>query len=191
MQGSIELWFATSNEHKFEEARLALREFPIVLKRLAAKGTELQSDNVSAIARHAAIETFRKAKKSLFVEDTGLFVTSLKGFPGPYASYVDRTIGPSSLLSLMKGIEKREAEFVSAVALCLQSSQVTVFRGSLKGEISKAIRGVNGFGFDPVFIPDGSRRTLAEMSIEEKGAISHRSLALRALGSWLENHRSR
>jgi XTP/dITP diphosphohydrolase len=88
-------------------------------------------------------------------------------------------------------VGRRDAEFVSAIAFCRGSSRVRVFTGRLKGEITKAMRGSNGFGFDPIFMPTGSDRTLAEMSLEEKAAISHRSLALRALGTWLNSNLSR
>ncbi|HME18432.1 MAG TPA: non-canonical purine NTP pyrophosphatase, partial [Nitrososphaerales archaeon] len=135
--------------------------------------------------------TFERARKPLFVEDTGLFVSALNGFPGPYASYVNRTVGPESLITLMKGVRKRTAEFVSAVAFCSGPSEVRVFSGRLRGRIPEAAAGTNGFGFDPVFVPLGSELTLAEMSLEEKSKVSHRSLALRALGRWLESHHSR
>ena len=191
MRGSNEVWFATSNEHKFEEARFALGDFGITLRRLPAKGTELQDDDVAEIARRSALETFSRAKKPLFVEDTGLFVPALNGFPGPYASYVNRTIGPESLVTLMKGVKNRSAEFVSAVAYCCGPSGARVFCGKLPGLISNTPRGTNGFGFDPIFVPAGSEMTLAEMSPEQKGAISHRSKALRSLGRWLESRRNR
>ncbi len=191
MPGSNEIWFATSNGHKFKEACLALQQLGITPRRLPTKGTEIQSDDVREIARRAALETFRSARRPLFVEDAGLFVASLRGFPGTYAAFVNRTIGPASVLGLMKGARSRDAEFVSAVAFCRGPSQVHVFVGRLKGEISETMRGSNGFGFDPVFVPAGSERTLAEMSLDEKVAISHRSLALRALGTWLNSNLGR
>jgi XTP/dITP diphosphohydrolase len=183
-----EVWFATSNKHKFEEARFALRQFSIIPRQLPTKGVEIQSDDVREIARRAALGAFMSARRPLFVEDTGLFVTSLNGFPGPYAAFVNRTVGPASILSLMKGVVRRDAEFVSAIAFCRDPSRVRIFTGRLKGEIAETMRGNNGFGFDPIFTPAGSDRTLAEMSLEEKGAISHRSLALRALGAWLNSN---
>jgi XTP/dITP diphosphohydrolase len=186
-----EVWFATSNKHKFEEARYALRQFGIIPRQLPTKGVEIQSDDVKEIARRAALGAFMSARRPLFVEDTGLFVTSLNGFPGPYAAFVNRTIGPASILNLMKGVGRRDAEFVSAIAFCRGSSRVRVFTGRLKGEITRTMRGSNGFGFDPIFMPTGSDRTLAEMSLEEKAAISHRSLALWALGTWLNSNLSR
>jgi XTP/dITP diphosphohydrolase len=191
MQESTELWFATSNDHKFDEARLVLRPFDVLLRRLRVKGREVQSDDVAVIAKQAASETYGRARRPIFVEDTGLFVTSLRGFPGPYASYVNRTIGPASLLTLMDKVDERAAEFMSVVAFCKEPGRVLLFTGRLKGRISREMRGTSGFGFDPIFVPEGHVRTLAEMSMEEKGGISHRSIALRALGTWLESHPNR
>jgi len=191
MRGSSELWFATSNAHKFDEAAFALRAFGISLKRLPAKGTEIQSDDLAAIAEASVKETFATIRQPVIAEDAGLFVSSLNGFPGPYASYVERTLGPASLITLLKGAKDRKAEFVSAVAYCSEPTGPKVFIGRLRGRISASARGSNGFGFDPVFVPLGDARTLAEMSLEEKGAISHRSLALRGLGGWLQSRASR
>jgi XTP/dITP diphosphohydrolase len=187
MPGSNKVWFATSNPHKFEEARLALRPFRLVLRRLPDKGTEVQSDDLEEIARRAALEVYGRAKRPLFVEDTGLFVRALNGFPGPYAAYVDRTVGPGSLLALLQGRTSREAEFVSVIALCQSPSDVELFTGKLKGTVSTAARGAGGFGFDPVFVPRGGTRTLSEMTLAQKVAISHRSAALKALGARLES----
>jgi XTP/dITP diphosphohydrolase len=190
MQGSNSLWFATSNRHKFEEARLALRGSGVRLRRLPSKGTELQSDDLAAIAEASAKETFLRAGRPLFVEDTGLFVSALNGFPGPYAAYVNRTVGPTSLATLLKGASDRRAEFVSVVAYCRGSTEVKLFRGRLRGRISETARGAGGFGFDPVFIPQGGELTLGEMSIDEKCEISHRSKAVRALALWLRSRES-
>lgn len=187
MPGSSELWFATSNEHKFIEAKVVLKRFGLVPRRLPTKGAEVQSDDVREIAEAAALATFEVAGKPLFVEDTGLFVASLNGFPGPYSAFVNRTIGPSALLTLLKGSEHRDAEFISAIAYCWGPSSVRVFTGRLRGRISEGVRGSNGFGFDPVFIPRGKTRTLAEMSLEEKCQVSHRSIAVATLAKWLKS----
>lgn len=127
----------------------------------------------------------------MIVEDTGLFVSTLNGFPGPYASYVNRTIGPSSLLALMGDRADREAMFVTAVAFCEVGSRPRLFMGRLKGTIAREPRGKGGFGFDPVFTPEGFPRTLAEMSLEEKASVSHRSKALAAFGEWFRSRRRR
>ena len=191
MPGSLRVWFATSNDHKFKEGRFVLQVFGIALSRLSSKGEEIQSDDPSEIAVHAAAEAYGAFRKPLFVEDTGLFINSLRGFPGTNASFVFQTLGLGGVLKLMNGVTSREAEFVSSVAYCDGSSDPLVFSGRLRGRVALRPLGSGGFGFDPVFVPSGGRRTLAQMTIAEKCAISHRALALKALGQWLSPNRSR
>ncbi|MGD0318989.1 MAG: RdgB/HAM1 family non-canonical purine NTP pyrophosphatase [Nitrososphaerales archaeon] len=191
MPGSPSVWFATSNDHKFEEARFVLQELGIVLRRLPSKGPELQSGDPSEVAVHAATGAYRTSLKPLFVEDTGLFIESLRGFPGTCASFAFQTLGLEGILKLMEGISARDAEFVSAVAYCDGSSEPRVFVGRLKGRVALRPLGKGGFGFDPVFVPAGAKRTLAQTTFAEKCAISHRASALRAFGGWLGLNRSR
>ncbi len=183
------MWFATSNVHKFEEARFVLAEFGLAPSRLGAKGAELQSDDVTVIAANAASETFSKYRRPIFVEDTGLFVNCLNGFPGTYASFVHRTIGLAGVLELLSSSKDRSAEFVSAVAYAQSTAGPRVFVGRLLGRIARDPRGSNGFGFDPIFVPEDSVLSLAEMSLEAKCAVSHRTRALRAMGEWLISRR--
>ncbi|MDG6898283.1 MAG: non-canonical purine NTP pyrophosphatase [Nitrososphaerota archaeon] len=179
------VFFATSNDHKFLEAKTVLSEFGIFPGRLRAKGKEIQSDDVSMIAAGAAVESYRRHRRKLFTEDTGLFVEPLKGFPGAYASHALTTIGLGGLITLMAGRRDRRAEFVSAVAFASGPGKPRIFVGRLRGSISTKVAGSGGFGFDPVFIPEGEGRTLAELSLREKCAISHRAIAMKALGRWL------
>lgn len=189
MRESSELCFATSNAHKFQEAEFVLRETNLRLRRIHSKGTEVQSDDVAEIARIAAAETFMIYRRPLFVEDTGLLIGSLNGFPGAFAAYVYKTIGLDGIIRLMEGARSRKAEFVSVVAYCNESPRSKLFAGRLKGRIAAELKGRGGFGFDSIFIPEGRGKTLAEMSLAEKCVLSHRSVALRALASWLTTRR--
>jgi len=191
MPGSPSVWFATSNDHKFEEARFVLQESGIVLRRLPSKGPELQSGDPSEVAVHAAAGAYRTSLKPLFVEDTGFFIECLRGFPGTCASFAFQTLGLEGILKLMDGISARGAEFVSAVAYCDGSSEPRAFVGRLKGRVALRPLGKRGFGFDPIFIPTGAKRTLAQMTLAEKCTTSHRANALRAFGGWLSLNRSR
>ncbi len=191
MHASNSVYFATSNDHKFEEARFVLADIGLSTHRLRAKGTETQSDDVVEIATHAAREAFAKYHRPLFVEDTGLFVNSLNGFPGPYSSYAFRTIGLSGTMRLLSRFEDRSAAFVSAVAYAERAGKPKAFVGRLNGKLVGPPRGSHGFGFDPIFIPEHSRFTLGEMSLESKCEVSHRAIALRALGTWLLSSRRR
>jgi len=191
MRASNRVYFATSNDSKFAEARFVLREYSLQLGRLRAKGAEPQSDDVAVVASAAASGLASGRGRRFFVEDTGLFVKSLGGFPGAYAAFVNRTIGPRGLLKLLSGSSDRSAEFVSAVAFVGDSRSPRVFMGRLRGSISVRPRGSHGFGFDPVFVPAGWQRTLAELTLEEKCAVSHRAKALKAMGQWLVSSKSR
>ena len=157
MPESSEIYFATSNRHKYQEAKFILRGTGINIRRLPSKGTEVQSDDVAEISRIASAEAAGKYKRPLFVEDTSLSVTALGGFPGPFGAYALRTIGLNGLLRLLGRATVRSAEFASAVAFCDGSGPPVVFIGRLKGNISPEPRGTGGFGFDAIFVPYGKK----------------------------------
>ena len=157
---------------------------------MRGKGLEIQSDDVAKVARFASIDAAKQYERPLIVEDTGLFIDALGGFPGPYASFVSRSIGPEAILRLLMGWEEEErrATFRSAVAYCEPLGVPRVFRGSILGAIAKTAAGRAGFGFDPIFIPAGRSLTLAQLSIDEKCRISHRAEAVKKFGEWYVRH---
>ncbi len=173
----MKLRFATSNPGKFGDAVEILSPYGIELEMEEAKGVEIQAPDLERIAVVSALTS--GAREPFFVEDAGLFVDALGGFPGPYSSYVLSTIGCGGILRLMEGVEDRRARFVSVVVLV--HGGIRVFKGVVEGKISEGERGEGGFGFDPIFIPEGEDRTFAEMSREEKGRLSHRGRALREM----------
>jgi XTP/dITP diphosphohydrolase len=121
------------------------------------------------------------------VEDAGLFVDALKGFPGPYAAYVYKTISNPGLLKLMENVKDRKATFRSVMAYYDGQSEPVCFEGEASGRIAyDEIWGnlKTGFGFDPIFQPEGSKKTFAEMTIEEKNGFSHRANAIRKFAEW-------
>ena len=186
---SFSLLFATGNPHKVEEVKLILGDYPIEIKCADVKGREIQAETVEEIAEASALQAFKKIGKPLFVEDTGLFIEALSGFPGPFASYVHRTIGIAGVLKLLKGVADRRAEFRSAVAFCASEVKPVCFLGIALGRISREERGIHGFGFDPIFEPDGGGdRTFAEMTIDEKNTYSHRACAVRKFVEWYIKH---
>ncbi len=175
--------FITSNEHKFNEISEVLTIAGYSLQWERMKYEEIQADTTNEISLDSAVKLSRKIDKPFFLEDTGLYIDSLNGFPGPYSSFVASKIGNEGILKLLKDKE-RKARFLTVITYC-SSGQCRQFEGKLEGEISEAARGTAGFGFDPVFIPDGQNRTLAEMNIQEKNDISHRSRALEKLIEFL------
>jgi len=178
-------FFATSNIHKFMEARVLLAEYNIAAAALLkAKAREIQDDNIENVAKASALEAAEKCNMPVIVEDAGLFIEALSGFPGPYSSYVYRTIGTRGILKLMNGVEKRDAYFRSVVAFCDPENSVKCFDGRAMGRISQKERGGSGFGFDPIFEPLSGGKTFAEMTTEEKNRHSHRAKALRKFARW-------
>ena len=143
---------------------------------------EFRHADVGEIARGKAEFAYRALVRPLIVDDTGLFIDALGGFPGPCAAYVHDTIGNAGILKLMEGVEDRSAHFETAIAFAREDG-IRVFRGVLSGKIV-APRGEEGFGYDPIFACEG--RTLAEMPLAEKSRISHRARALEAFRAWVE-----
>jgi len=180
------VFFATRNLHKFNEARYVLADFKIATAMLRVGAIELQDDNIENIAKTSVIDASNKTNLSLIVEDAGLFIEALNGFPGPYSSYVYQTLGTKGVLQLMERVEKRDASFRSVIAFCNPKENPRTFHGMVRGKISLHERGSQGFGFDPVFEPltSDSHKTFAEMSIREKNKFSHRALALREFAKW-------
>jgi len=147
--------------------------------------TEIQSTNLGEIAKFAAQEAAKKHNRTVLVEDSGLFVKALDGFPGPFSSYVHDTIGVEGLLRLMNRQTQREAYFQASLALASPRGSSQEFSGKVHGTISHKSAGNQGFGFDPIFIPRGSRKTFAQGGTEFKDKYSHRAIAFRKLALWL------
>ncbi len=173
----------TSSDHKYEEAREVLAEYGVALERLSIDRVEIQADDPELIAEYSlkALDV----DVPILVEDAGLYIDKYYGFPGPYSSYALRTIDNEGILKLLEGENERGARYLSAVAFRDGDTSVT-FTGEVAGRIATEMKGTNGFGYDPIFIPEeGDGRTFGEMSAAEKARISHRARAFRKLGEWL------
>ncbi len=178
MQGP--LTFATSNSHKFREASAILGEYGIPLEMAALELREIQADALEEIAAEKAREACRKVGGAVMVEDTGLFVHALGGFPGPYSAYVFRTVGNQGILRLLEGAADRGATFHSVFACCRPDGSPECFGSSVAGAIALECRG-GGWGYDPVFMAEGaSGRTYGELG-SGKNRLSHRRAALERL----------
>jgi XTP/dITP diphosphohydrolase len=185
MPVTLSLLFATSNKNKFAEAQAILGRAGIRVEQYSARPPELQSDSIEEIARDNLLHVLEEVRRPVFVEDAGMFIHQLNGFPGPYSSYVLRTIGNPGILRLMGDIKERGAVFRSAVAYGGPGQPCIVFVGETQGQITHQIRGTH-WGFDPIFSPDeGDGRTYAELNSETKNRISHRAKALMKLADWL------
>jgi XTP/dITP diphosphohydrolase len=183
------VFFATGNIHKFQEARSILSGYGIAVGMLKLKGDEIQSESLEEIAEKSVQNAHKCSGLPIFVEDAGLFIEALKGFPGPYAAYVYHTISNLGILKLMESQKNRKAHFESVIAYIDESNQnhPLCFYGESKGIVTEKERveqGKSGFGFDPIFQPAGSLKTFAEMTIEEKNGYSHRATAVRKFAKW-------
>src|SRR5436309_13345109 len=135
MQTLSEILFASSNKNKFREARSILSKFGIELKFLSCHLQEIQADDLEQIARDKIIQAFLLCSKPVIVEDDGLFINSLNGFPGPYSSFILKTIGNKGILKLMS--VQRSAVFRSVIAYCEEEEDVRLFSEDIFGKISK------------------------------------------------------
>jgi XTP/dITP diphosphohydrolase len=209
------LRFVTGNPGKVAEAETYL-DGPV--EQFEFDYTEIQSPDLREIAARGAREAYETVGQPVFVEDSGLFVDALEGFPGPYSAYAEDTIGIERIWHLAEPESDRGAAFRSVIAYCdgegfdatpdpvdlgerrgpdqaaadragastdgevdADGVPVKFFEGMVPGEIV-APRGDGGFGFDPIFEHDG--RTFAELSTEEKNAVSHRGRALARFAEW-------
>ncbi len=173
----------TSNEGKAREFAAALKGIPWRVERVKMEYQEVQADTLDQVAEDSALWLIARGsvEPPFVLEDAGLFIDALDGFPGVYSAYVFRTIGCEGVVRLMEGREDRSARFESRVALVTPDGSIEVMVGTSRGTVPDAPRGSKGFGFDPVFVPEGEVRTFAEMDVAEKEAHSHRGRALARL----------
>jgi len=173
--------FVTSNKGKFAEARAIFED----LVQMDIGYTEIQADTLEEVAFYGMKEVAARLQGPVMLEDAGLFVEALKGFPGVYSAYVQKTIGNSGILQLMEGEENRNAYFKSVVAYVEPGMETVMFSGEVHGQIGFEARGLKGFGYDPIFYMGAV--SLAEMDLEEKNKISHRASSMRTLKKWLDS----
>lgn len=177
--------FVTTNAHKFEEAQNVLAIYDITIAKLNVEAVEIQDDHLENIAKYSVLDAVKNCGLPVFVEDAGLFIDSLKGFPGPYSKFVFQTVGVNGILKLMNGKKNRNAYFKSVICYCSPNEEPTSFVGKVEGKISLNLQGCSGFGYDPIFVPlEGDGRTFAEMSLTEKNSYSHRARALKQFAKW-------
>lgn len=176
--------FVSRNPGKAREVKFILEKFDLCVELNDLEKVEIQAHNSVRIAEESARELLPRIKRSFIVEDAGLYVPSLSGFPGPYSHYVLGTLGCQGVLKLLESTDSRAAYFESTVAYADGDGNIETFLGRVNGNISFNIRGQEGFGFDPIFLPVGWSKTFGEVSLEEKSEISHRRRSLEAFAEW-------
>ena len=178
----MDLTFVTTNAGKLREVRAILAEYGLTVRWSRRALGEVQSDRLEEVVR-CKLDGTSGIEGFVLVEDSGLFLSGLGGFPGVYSAFVYDTIGLQGVLRLLRG-RSRQAAFRTVAGLQHGRRRWT-FRGETEGRIAVRPRGRDGFGYDPIFIPAGDRHTFAEMSLDEKNRASHRAQALRRVGAFL------
>ena len=177
----VKLVFVTGNKGKAHEAQTALQPLGIEVEARDLKPVEIQGETLEEIARAKCEALVGKLPAPFIVDDGGLFVHALKDFPGVFSAHALKSIGVPGVLKLMEGVEDRRAHFAAVVGLH-DGERVHLFPGRCDGRLLTAPRSKgHGFGFDPIFVPDGETQTFAELPAETKNRLSHRGRALAGL----------
>ena len=178
---AIELKVVTSNDGKIKEFKKAFDKTQVHPVKVPVGYPEVQASSLEEVVDFGLSWLKEKIHPPFVIDDAGVFVDGLNGFPGAYSRYVYDTIGPQGLLKQMEGQDNRTASFKCVLGLLLEDGTVHKFIGECKGKIIHELKGDNGFGYDPVFVPDGFDRTFAELPPEEKNETSHRGRAMKGL----------
>ena len=187
---------ATSNAHKVDEYRKLLADQKVELKSLLDyPGFPGVEESGSTFAENASIKALAACKYCdvpAFADDSGLEVEALDGRPGVFSSRYAPTDQEriAKLLKELEGCENRKARFVCAIAIAINGEVIETFEGTVNGAITTAPRGEGGFGYDPVFRPDGYDQTFGELPQEVKNRISHRAAAYRKALEFVEDEMS-
>jgi XTP/dITP diphosphohydrolase len=190
----MQLVFATHNLHKLEEVKTLLNSNITVLSLKDINYTDEIEENETTLEGNALIKSktiFKSLQENCFADDSGLLVDALNGEPGVYSaryagSQKNDNDNMNKLLDKLKDIENRKAQFKTVLALILNEKEY-LFEGIVHGVIAHEKKGTQGFGYDPIFIPEGFSKSFAELTSSEKSMISHRSIALKKLITFLQN----
>ena len=183
---------ASSNAHKVEEYRALLKDQDVELQSLADyPGFPGVEENGSTFAENASLKAAAVSKycdAAAFADDSGLEVAALGGRPGIFsARYAENDAARrQKLLGELKGVTDRSARFVCVIAIAFNGEVIETFEGEVRGKILTEERGEGGFGYDPLFVPDGYDQTFGEMPQELKNRISHRAAAFRKAVEFIE-----
>lgn len=184
-----QIMFVTGNLHKVAEAVAICAPRGIAIVQNDCGYPELQDDDVARVAEYGAEHVVNRLDCAVIVEDTGLYIDALNGFPGPYAAYVYDTIGNAGILALMRDIadddgddDDRRATFRSIIGYCEPGMKAITFEGTATGTIAYEERGEGGFGYDPIFEIDGV--AFASMGDDSKNKVSHRAKSFEKFAEW-------
>jgi len=176
--------FVTGNAGKFSEIKEILNSVGIEAIQNKGDYPEIQADDLEPIAAASAKAAADDLGIPVLVDDSGIFIQALNGFPGPYSRFVEDHLGNPRILKLMENETNRDAFFKTTIAFCEPGKKPITFSGIVEGKIAFEERGDDGFGFDPIF--DYNGKTFGELGIEFKNTISHRRRALDKFLEWIK-----
>ncbi len=176
--------FVTGNKGKFREVKDILATRGVEVIQNTDGYPELQEDDLEPIAAYGAKWAADKLRMPVMVDDSGLFIKVLMGFPGPYSAFVEKKLGNQRVLKIMEDETHRTAMFKSVIGYCEPDAEPLTFTGTVEGNISFEELGTGGFGYDPIF--DYNGKTFGELGDEFKNTVSHRRKALDKFLEWLE-----
>jgi XTP/dITP diphosphohydrolase len=168
----------TTNAGKFREISRQMADHGYELEHLDTSYPEIQADSLEETIIPGLTWLTSRFDRPVMIDDSGLFIDSLNGFPGVYSSYVFRTLGCEGILRLMDGKEDRGARFECCIGFMAPGAESFVAKGVAQGTISRVSKGAGGFGYDPIFINEGHTKTYAEIDVQEKNKVSHRGKAM-------------
>jgi len=187
-----EICFATNNLNKLKEIQSLLSSYKILSLKEIGCEEELpeNQDTLEGNAKEKALYVYEKYKVACFADDTGLEIAALDGEPGVYsARYAGKQRSSEDNMQLvlkkLYGNTMRSAQFRTSICYIDDHEQV-LFEGIVKGQITQHKTGNDGFGYDPIFQPEGYEETFAQMNMQEKNKISHRALAVQKLVAYLK-----
>jgi XTP/dITP diphosphohydrolase len=180
----IDVTFVSTNRSKFREVRDVLRPFGLRVRWTRRTLPEPQADDLESVVS-AKLDAVKDLRGYVLVEDSGLFIPSLHGFPGVYSAHFLRIWKFGPIFELLR--RRSRAAHFRTVAGLQRGRRRWTFVGEVYGRIARRPAGRGGFGYDPIFVPDGWDRTFAEGPRSEKNAISHRARAVRQVGELLGN----
>ena len=155
-----------------------MREHGYELEHIKTTYPEIQADTIDETIVPGLRWLMERYNRPMMIDDSGLFIDALKGFPGVYSAYVFKTVGCDGILKLMRDVKDRRARFECCIGFMMPGGEPSTCKGIAKGSISMERAGTGGFGYDPVFVPEGYAKTYAQIEISEKNKISHRGLAI-------------
>jgi XTP/dITP diphosphohydrolase len=191
----MKLVFASNNKHKVREISQILDNKITLLSLSEVNIPEDIPEDEPLIEGNALFKAryvYNATGLNVFADDTGLEIEALNGLPGVHSARFagegkDSSANIAKVLAMLNGIENRKARFRTVIALILERKEY-LFEGIVSGTIIDEKRGEEGFGYDPVFIPDGKELTFAQMKLSEKNKISHRAMAFEKLKEFLHRH---